>query len=53
MEQNWTIKSAIIADWVEVVVEEVDGKEKGTMVSRRAEEIARANGWTLTQRAPQ
>ena len=53
MEQNWTIKSAIIADWVEVVIEQVDGREKGTMASRRAEEIARANGWTLAQRAPQ
>ena len=53
MEQNWTIKCAIIADWVEVVVEEVDGREKGSLASKRAEEIARANGWTLAQRAPQ
>jgi len=53
MEQNWTIKCAIIADWVEVVVEEVDGREKGTLASKRAEQIACANGWTLAQRAPQ
>jgi len=53
MEQNWSIKAAVIADWVEVVVEDVDGREKGMLASKRAEEIARSNGWKLAQRSPQ
>jgi len=52
-EQNWTITAAVIADWVEVVVENVDGREKGRLASERAKEIARANGWKLAQRSPQ
>ena len=53
MEQNWSIQCAIIADWVKVVIEEVDGREEGALALKRVEEIARANGWTLSQRAPQ
>jgi len=52
-EQNWTMTAAVIADWVEVVVEKVDGREKGWRASERVEEIARANGWTLAQKSPQ
>jgi len=53
MEQNWTITSTVVADWVEVVVENVDGREKGMLASRRAGELARANGWTMVQKSLQ
>lgn len=52
-EQNWSIKAMVIADWVEVIVEKVDRREKGKAGQKRPEEIARANGWELAPRALQ
>lgn len=53
VEQNWAITATVVADWVEVIMEEVDGRERGMWAQRRAEEIAKANGWKLAPRAPQ
>jgi len=53
LEQKWSIKATVIADWVEVVLDEVDGREKGMLAQKRAEEVARANGWKLASGAPQ
>ena len=36
-----------------MIVEDVDGREKGALAKKRAEEIAPANGWKLAPRAPQ
>jgi len=49
MEQNWTISVAVIADWVEVVVENVDGRERGRLALERAKEITWSNGWKLVE----
>jgi len=52
-EQNWSIKGTEVEGWVEVIVARVDGREVAIRAERRAEEIAKRNGWKLASRAPQ
>jgi len=53
IERNWTITAMEMGGWREVIVENVDGRERGALARTRAEEIAQANGWKLAPRAPQ
>jgi len=53
MEQCWSILGTEVADWLEVIVARVDGREWGMRADRRAKEVAVANGGKLAPRALQ
>ena len=45
--QSWEIKGSIVENWVDVVIPDLDGGERGGRASQRAEGVAKANKWKL------
>lgn len=50
-QQNSDIKGAIVRNWLDLVCPDSDGNARGERATRRAEDIVRANGWTLSIRS--